>query len=589
MSVNFASTRDEELDNELEMDNVRAGGPMPGGSNSAAVPRTSAHFQHVGEQAYNKPHLMSDEHPHAEHHEYKARRSQIADLEAVSSEPDDRIEQRVSLAEHAAPWPVAVTPLDSPKYRVADFAEKIEPILEEYFVSGDYDAFKHELLDLRSPSHHDTLVAVYFRKFLDLRKESQVATTREALFKLASEEIIDKVQLTRGIFRWVTAIDDLELDVPYAATNLGAFLEELCQAQLISPNVFARLPEYILEHHEELAASGEGDHTMGEVTEMDMGMFKMRRKSLFGQTPTGRASKIKDTLNELRLFKRVCANLMRRYYKDGCYAVGPVIHALQDLNLNSNYNHELVRRAILLSFDLKAKDRENVPSLLKQLAQADCIDETDVHHAISMILGKIGDLSLDCPQAHLYLKDMMAAFVREEILSADLVKQQEVLGYGGEAGQKILRGVLHATPEYSRMIWRGGNDQAELQVEIDETINEYFDSLDVQEVGRILGELHLSKKAEIDFLARLMFMSLEKEQINQGLNLIEYLHKIHWGEDEIMDAIEELRINSEDLAKDLPRISQLMDVFVHCAEQRKLIDKNFRHHRDSRSQIHATL
>ena len=34
------------------------------------------------------------------------------------------------------------------------------------------------------------------------------------------------------------------------------------------------------------------------------------------------------------------------------------------------------------------------------------------------------------------------------------------------------------------MIWRG-KDEVEFEKEIDETINEYFDSYDVQEVGRI--------------------------------------------------------------------------------------------------------
>jgi len=331
-----------------------------------------------------------------------------------------------------------------------------------------------------------------------------------------------------------------------------------------------------------------------ELTEEDVSMWEERRRPSTLSSPkanpgrlSARESKMKDVLSELRLFKKISYNLLKRYFMNA-YELQPVADCLRDLNMGS-YHHELVRRAMLLSFEKDDQDRRQVPKMVKELIAMDILHETDVHHALAMVLGKLEDVMKDYPYAEKYLRDMMAQFIVDEILPADLVKQEQILGYGGARGNHVLADVLHKTPEYSRMVWRGGSDEKELLSEIEETISEYFDSLDAQEVGRILGELHLSKQMEVDFLVNLMVRGLEKGVVSATLDLVAYLHSIHWAHSEVMDAIEHIRVNSEELSKDLPKIRELTDTLVREAEQRNLIESDFLHHRDRHSQVALTV
>ena len=96
-----------------------------------------------------------------------------------------------------------------------------------------------------------------------------------------------------------------------------------------------------------------------------------------------------------------------------------------------------------------------------------------------------------CPRTWTYFlppQDLLVQLVQAEIVSADLVKKEQVLAYGGQCGVNVLTQTLHRTPEYSRKIWAGADERCLIK-EMQTSIQEYFDSHDCEEVARIVGRI----------------------------------------------------------------------------------------------------
>lgn len=71
------------------------------------------------------------------------------------------------LEEHAAPWPVAGTPLHQAQLTKEEYLERVETLVDEYYLAGDYDALKEQIQLLRCPNSGDLLVKHIFRASLD--------------------------------------------------------------------------------------------------------------------------------------------------------------------------------------------------------------------------------------------------------------------------------------------------------------------------------------------------------------------------------------------------------------------------------------
>jgi hypothetical protein len=293
---------------------------------------------------------------------------------------------------------------------------------------------------------------------------------------------------------------------------------------------------------------------------------------------------LQDVLGELRLFKKVVSRALREYYRD-FERSGNIADAymkfegtLRDLNL-PNYHHEVVKLGFSIALDLGSEVMNHAfPRLLKQCSAQNLLEDSDVQHGLAIVLGRLDDLALDVPNVRTSAVELFCFCVSEELLSAELVKREEQLEYGGSTGEDVLRSVLHRTPEYSRKIWGGGGDARALTCEIDRAVEEYFDSYDMEEVARIFGELHLSKEDEVLFIERLVLFSIEHDAkgrtIQLGLNLLHYLKDIFWGEAEIEAAFSEIRSKAIELVLDVPKISQWLDALVQQALAQGLIEES---------------
>jgi len=202
------------------------------------------------------------------------------------------------------------------------------------------------------------------------------------------------------------------------------------------------------------------------------------------------------------------------------------------------------------------------------------LTDEDVQLGLALALGRIEDVAIDVPFAPKLLEDLLVQLVQAEIISADLVKKEQVLQYGGAQGVCVLTHTLHRTPEYSRKIWAGADERCLIR-EMQYSIQEYFDSHDCEEVARIVGELHLNRELEIKFIREVLLLSLERREMGKGLALLTYLDGIYWSSQEIEDAVEAIRIEVDELLPDFPMINEETSEVVDFAHRCGLVSEEF--------------
>jgi hypothetical protein len=202
------------------------------------------------------------------------------------------------------------------------------------------------------------------------------------------------------------------------------------------------------------------------------------------------------------------------------------------------------------------------------------ITDEDVQLGLALAIGRLEDVCIDVPFAPKLLEDLLVELVQAEVISADLVKKEQILNYGGYSGTQVLTKTLHRTPEYSRKIWAGADERCLIR-EMQTTIQEYFDSHDCEEVARIIGELHLNRELEIKFIREVLLYSIERREIGTGLALLTYLDGIYWSSHEIEDAVEAIRIEVDELLPDFPLINEETSDIVDCAHRCGLVSEDF--------------
>jgi hypothetical protein len=121
----------------------------------------------------------------------------------------------------------------------------------------------------------------------------------------------------------------------------------------------------------------------------------------------------------------------------------------------------------------------------------------------------------------------------------------------------------------------GQGDFSQLIQEMEDTIEEFFDSHDFQEVSKIIGELHLSKDHEIVFLRLLLIEAMRRQQIAPAIDLTKYLLEAHWTKYDVSKALEQIRELSDDLVLDTPHIVDITTELVYELIAIGAIDEDF--------------
>jgi len=414
------------------------------------------------------------------------------------------------MSEYPAPWPIFESQLDTPSMSQEKFESEIRNIVEDLFISADYDECALSVAALDCESLHDLMMQKVIQAAIDKGPAHFPTITNLASTMLKSQQLTE-VQLLRALHSFSTSLHELMIDVPRVSEYLYIIVANLVEAKCLDQNVICQFPESVL-----------------------------------------REGKVEPHLTNLRTFKKLTKPLIETYFHTSDFAV--LDEGLRRIN-NFEFHHEFLKQAALISFDRNRRERAILLQLVDNAHENDLVDASGIQLSFACLLGYLEDGKLDCPHMSAFVTDIFTRAITNELVSADLLHRYLRLNFGGSSGRSVLEKVLHQTPEHSRKVW-GDGDLEHLEKEMQNTIAEFFDSADMQEVGQILGELHLSKEYDVKFLHMLFLEAMNRQQLSQAIELAHYLLDIYWTKTDIGTVIEQIRSESHDLVLDIPNVRE---------------------------------
>lgn len=465
---------------------------------------------------------------------------------------DDLVLPECRLVDCGSVSPTCATTPDDPRLEFEDFRGKVDALVREFFCVKDVQGMVSSITALESQCFHDELVTVLLRTALD-RKESDRNATIALLNVLADGGHVSTTQLVRGYEKLVLIWEDLRLDVPDSPGQLVGLLSS--KVGLYDKDLFERLPEGLLQCVCDGFAPGMARDTLQEHVEA----LKMFKKEWVSQLESNIDAD--DSFSSLATWLRE-----------------------KDM---AAFHHEVVLAACIavveLPVEMAAKRQKSVLDMFTFFStisttsqQGPLLSEADLHLGFSRLLGKISNLAKVNPDA---LKSSVSIFrgaVEQELLAADFLKTTRRLRYGGPQGVQVLREAQRQTPAFSRRVW-GTGDKRQLQTETREAILEYFDSGSIEELGQIVGELHLSEKDLIKFLRKLLVSGMESGQQDKALDAIKGLLGFFWSASDVQEAFDELQGIADDLVLDLPQCREQTDNLMKTAHGRGLLEESYLH------------
>lgn len=443
--------------------------------------------------------------------------------------------------------------LDSPRLFFPEFQRQVKLLVDEFFCAKDIPGMVSSVIDLNCPSFHDELVVLLLRTCLDHGDAERDAVV-QLLGALHAERCLCATQIVRAFEKLVISWKDLTLDVPDAPEHIMQLLSSnWSQVGLLDQGLAIRLPEDLLRAF---------------TSSLAPGRCHAGRDALIAHVEKLRAFKVELTKQlETLLF--------------GQQSVEKFGSWLQSQN-SGTFHHEVLVGACLGSLNtttlvLAEQRRHLVLFMLVQFNSAEegwLLDEVDIQLGFSRLLGKIGDLAEDQP----YYKEMLIALLRgaveKELLPAEFLKSARRMRFGGSLGVEVVKEVQRLTPMHSRRNW-GSGDARQFRAEVRQAVLEYFDSTSIDELARIVQELHLNEKEQAAFMRKLMVAGMERQSPPAlALDAMEALLNCCWFQKEVREAFSQLRECARELTLDLPRCVESIDELIDAAVARGLLDQN---------------
>jgi len=187
-------------------------------------------------------------------------------------------------------------------------------------------------------------------------------------------------------------------------------------------------------------------------------------------------------------FKIQLAECLKEYF-DSCDA-DEVIRTILELNCQE-YHREIVKKPISLAMDNGPRERELTSRLLTCLHPTPMSDK-DMELGFETLLDSLDDLSMDVPDARTIVASFLARAVVDEVLPPAFLSEQNNARPGDAVVEKAvsLLNREHCTARLER-VWGPGDGRpvVELKKEMDQLLQEYLLSRELDEAARCVKEL----------------------------------------------------------------------------------------------------
>uniref|UniRef100_A0A8C4WW54 Programmed cell death protein 4 n=1 Tax=Eptatretus burgeri TaxID=7764 RepID=A0A8C4WW54_EPTBU len=273
------------------------------------------------------------------------------------------------------------------------------------------------------------------------------------------------------------------------------------------------------------------------------------------------------------------APIVKEYFEHG--DTNEVLLQLQDLNLGK-HEPELSVLAVSLSLEGRASHRELTSRLLSDLCHR-ALSKRQLATAFDKLLGNLGELLLDTPDASQMLGQFVARAVADDILPADFLESHKgrvacVHARAALDRASVLLGIKRSILKLDN-VWGVGGGQRPVKHLIKEMnllLREYLASEDVAEAEHCLKDLEVPHfHHELVYEAVVMVLESSKETMRQ---MIVKLLKAFWDSgvltiDQMNRGFERVFASMDDLILDVPLAHSILEHFMDNCLKEGVISK----------------
>uniref|UniRef100_UPI00358F7255 programmed cell death protein 4 isoform X1 n=2 Tax=Myxine glutinosa TaxID=7769 RepID=UPI00358F7255 len=273
------------------------------------------------------------------------------------------------------------------------------------------------------------------------------------------------------------------------------------------------------------------------------------------------------------------APIVKEYFEHG--DTKEVLLQLQDLNLGK-HEPELSVLAVSLSLEGRASHRELTSRLLSDLCHR-ALSKRQLATAFDKLLGNLGELLLDTPDASQMLGQFVARAMADDILPADFLESHKgrvacVHARAALDRASVLLGIKRSIMKLDN-VWGVGGGQRPVKHLIKEMnllLKEYLASEDVAEAEHCLKDLEVPHfYHELVYEAVVMVLESSKETT---LQMMVKLLKAFWDSgvltiDQMNRGFERVFASMDDLILDVPLAHSILEHFMDNCLKEGVISK----------------
>lgn len=203
-----------------------------------------------------------------------------------------------------------------------------------------------------------------------------------------------------------------------------------------------------------------------------------------------------------------------------------VVRGIQEMRCKA-YHPEVVKRAISLSLDEGPRERELVSRLLTCLHPIP-LEDSDLSQGFDILLDSLDDLSIDIPDAKAIVGCFLARAIVDEVLPPAFISNRNNSHPGDEVTEKAvsLLSREHCTARLEK-VWGPGDGRpvAELKEVIDQLVEEYLLSRELDEAARCVREMN-APHFHHELVKRGVKIAMEKDGLDHTESAISSLDAI---------------------------------------------------------------
>lgn len=265
------------------------------------------------------------------------------------------------------------------KDAIVDFKERVTTIVKEYFDSADVQEAANSLLELGSPLYQNFVVKKIVTLAMD--RQHRECEMGARLLSVVYPQVICADEMIKGFIQLLNCAEDLALDVPEAATVLGAFVARAVVDDVLPPAFVTRAIS-LLSSDRNIAVEALS------YCKVQLGARHAAERvlRLWGDTVSLTVDDAKAKVG-LLLEEYLSSRDMKE--AQAC---------LRSLKMPF-FHHELVKKCLIIAIE-KPTHKDEILSLLKQMHKCGEVSLTQMAMGFTRMSGEyLEDLALDVPEA----------------------------------------------------------------------------------------------------------------------------------------------------------------------------------------------